>query len=86
MWRRDTQGAGMAVIEQALAKALPQLDLARTAASLCDAGLADALADVVTSMTNLQKRVARTQRDQADAICSADGADTRDVVKQWPAI
>lgn len=71
--RRMRKGAGMAVVERALAKVVPQLALAQSAAMPLDIGLANDLAEVLNVISELQKRVAKAQR--CDAAASRGGED-----------
>jgi hypothetical protein len=53
--------AVMAVIEQALSKALAQLALAQSTASLCDDALVDELDALVGRATELRKNIAKAE-------------------------
>ena len=53
--------AALAVIEQALSKALAQLALAQSTASLCGDALVDELADLVSRATELRKNIAKAE-------------------------
>jgi hypothetical protein len=53
--------AARAVIEQALSKALAQLVLAQSTASLCDDALVDELKDLVGRATELRKNIAKAE-------------------------
>jgi hypothetical protein len=56
------KGAGVAVIEQALAKALPQLVMVRSTAVQRDAEFAPELDALVATLRELQDRVAGARR------------------------
>ena len=53
-----TQKAGAMITGSALAKAVAQLELARSSASLCDPELAKGLADILARLAALQRELA----------------------------
>jgi hypothetical protein len=63
--RRRQKHAARAVIEQALSKALAQLALAQSTASLCGDALVDELEDLVDRATELRKNIAQAERIDA---------------------
>lgn len=59
--------AALAVIEQALSKALLQLDLAHTPARLCGKPLSHELEDLVAHATELRQRIVKANGSVATA-------------------
>jgi hypothetical protein len=54
--------AALAVMQQALAKVLPQLALAQSTARICGDDLVEELAELASKVTELQGRILQAQR------------------------
>ena len=68
--------AGMAVVREALGKALTQLALAQSAAQVADAGIADELDKAVADLIALEKRISSAARfDVAHDRCCGGASD-----------
>ena len=63
--RLTQQEAGAAVIREALAKAMPHIALARSAATLCDEMTAGELAEVCAKLDAILCRIDALQRGRA---------------------